>query len=182
MITFNEEDGGYTNLTDSVKLTNLKSNSWYEVSEIPVARYKLQSISGVDNTTIKNEDVSTRKCYVKIADSGSNTVKFVNNLKYYDRFSENATKDNNVEKDLMISGVNFNINTVLLNHPETQSLLQTSLSQKTYNFLEKQGDSLTYTPSDMKNMIPMLDITKFSQQLVYIQMKAIQRLFLTETV
>ena len=138
MITFNEEDGG--SLTDSVKLTNLKANSWYEVSEIPVARYKLQSISGVDNTTIKNEDVSTRKCYVKIADSGSNTVKFVNNLKYYDRFSENATKDNNVEKDLMISGVNFNINTALLNHPETQSLLQTSLSQKTYNFLERTGN------------------------------------------
>ena len=144
MVTFNSDNIG--DLMESVKFSNLTANSWYEVSEIPVARYQLESIDGVtvkgdgntdkEATEVKNIDVNTRKCYVKIIHDGSNTVKFENHLKYYDKFTENATRNNNVEKDVMVSGVHFNINGNLLNHPETLSLRQENLAISLYNFLE----------------------------------------------
>lgn len=148
MITINEEDPIDTDgrRSDSVKFYGLDASKKYEVTEILVARYTLDDIIANDSTATIEKDTNyktTRKCIVtlKADDSENNVVakneiEYKNNLTYYDKFSENKTEPNPIEKQQMITGVNFRVDTSKLD-PNTFGLVQPSISDTYYDFFPK---------------------------------------------
>lgn len=158
MITINEEDPIDTDgrRSDSVKFYGLDASKKYEVTEILVARYTLDDIITVTGSTATIEkDINTykttRKCIVTLqADENNsvakNEIEYKNNLTYYDKFSENKTEPNPIEKQQMITGVNFRVDTSKLD-PNTFGLVQPSISDTYYDFFPKDesGDLIKDT-------------------------------------
>lgn len=149
MVTINEEDPIDTDgrRRDSVTFYGLDASKKYEVTEILVARYTLDDIINVTDSTATIEKDNTykmtRKCIVTLQANDSennvvakNEIEYKNNLTYYDKFSENKTEPNPIEKQQMITGVNFHVDTSKLD-PNTLGLVQPSIGDTYYDFFPK---------------------------------------------
>ena len=68
-----------------------------------------------------------------------NTVRFTNTLKYYDKFSQNATARNELEKSVMVTNLYFNVNGDLLNGDNC--IEQTDLADDWYDLFPTTTDN-----------------------------------------